>query len=67
MIQSYPAYYIVPQWNITAFFAPHSYLLSAQLLFFLAVCPLLSESTQSSSSSVTVLWAVKFAKPQPSE
>lgn len=65
MIYSYPRYYIVPQWNISAFFAPHFYLLSATAIVFFWLFVLCSG--ESFSSSVIVFWAVKFAKPQHSE
>lgn len=40
MTYSYPAYYIMPQWNISAFLAHHFYLLSATAIVLLAGCHL---------------------------
>lgn len=67
MTYSYPAYYIMLQWNISAFLAHHSYLLSATAIVFFGWLSFVQgkascENTQSSLSSVRVLWAVKHAK-----
>lgn len=40
MTYSCAAYSIMPQWNISAFLAHHSYLLSATAIVFLAGCHL---------------------------